>query len=153
MLPSSSAPATLFGVRAGPPDAPLRRVARKRHLRRIRCTFVWAPGRRLPAAEQGAAARARAVTWRERRALCAAGWRGRLSGSGALLSVHAFRSALLLGSSVRRAAVVPVLMTCLGLGACLLLHQEPVLVGPHSQDLHRPGFPGNPRWFLREFEL
>ena len=90
-LPSSSAPATLLAV-CDVPALTLRRVARNRHLRRIRRAFVFSQRagswRATPAAHSQHCGR----TWESRSGAPArggAGWRGRRLSSLVLLSLHA----------------------------------------------------------------
>ena len=90
-LPSSSAPATLLAV-CDVPVLTLRRVARKRHLRRIRHAFVFSQRAALPAGGLASRLQRQGRTWESRRGAPAregAGWRGRRLSTLALLSPHA----------------------------------------------------------------
>ena len=90
-LPSSSAPATLLAV-CDVPVLTLRRVARKRHLRRIRRAFVFSQRAALPPGGLTARLQRQGRTWESRRgapARAGAGWRGGRLSTLALLSAHA----------------------------------------------------------------
>ena len=95
-LPSSSAPATLLAV-CDVPVLTERRVARKRHLRRIRHAFVFSQRAALPAGGPGARLQRQGRTWESRRgapARAGAGWRGGRLSTLALLSAHASEDTL-----------------------------------------------------------